>query len=166
MGEELQTNNTEEFDSQNYFDEKLTEQRENFVSKTSYDKLASDYKKMVDAITSGQQLNQPVEKKEKKDLNELQKKFIQASYNGRNLDVWKAAVDLADETMAQKGYNPMCTNGRNCKPEDAEKMNEALGLVKKCIEDCEDSDEVFMSLIKARTDDDPTFLRTLASRNK
>lgn len=153
----------------NMYIDKITELQANTVSKDKYAALQAENKKLLDTLTNGERLATKPEEP-KYDIPALEKAYRDTFGMNSNLLPVKAALELRDAVLATTGKDLFVANANNpafhAKQEAYDSANNVAELFRSCIKDCGGSDEVFTSLLRDRTDDDPTLLRTIANRNK
>lgn len=159
-------------DSQKYIDA-INELKATSVPKEEADRLRAENKQLLDALAKGETLGQKKEK-EKPDLEKLKKAYEDTFGTNGNLAPCKAALEYRNAVLEEEGYDMFIPNSRlsaktgkyQVKEEDAKSAQRVADLLQGCIDDCNGSDQLFTSLLKDRTYDDPTFLRAVISRNK
>lgn len=169
MAEIIETTETNETPDNNMYIEKIQELQANTVTKEKYVALQAENKKLLDALTNGDRLeSKPVEPTY--DIPALEKAYRDSFGCDGNLKPVKAALELRDAVLATTGKDLFVANANNpkfhAKQEAYESAERVAELFRSCIDDCGGSDDVFTSLLRERTDDDPTLLRTIANRNK
>ena len=85
----------------------LNEMKQNSVSRSEYEKLKADNKRLLDSIVNGTSEN--VEVLPKKSIEELRKNFMKEGVS--NLDYWKNALELRERLIEEGQPDPMIPTG-------------------------------------------------------
>lgn len=154
----------------NMYIDTINELKQTTVSKAQYEQVLAENKKLLDSLANGDYSKPAEPEKPKHDLEALKAKWEKTKGLNSNLIPMKAALEYRDAYLEDNGVDLFAPNACNPayeqKPEDLESANNAAEVIRSCIEDCGGSDKTFFSLLCDRTQDDPTFLRTIANRNK
>ena len=171
MAEVIENENVEtnSVDNNNMYIDTINELKQSTVSKAQYEQLQAENKKLLDSLANGDYHHVEPEKPTY-DLDALKKKWTDTFGINSNLIPAKAALEYRDAYLETTGIDLFAPNANNPKyeqkQEDLESAQNAAEVLRSCIEDCHGSDATFYSLLCDRTTDDPTLLRTIASRNK
>lgn len=139
---------------QNYI-EQIQKLKENTVTKEEYDKVVADNAKLVEALTNGKVIEGEKEKKPTRTKEELRKILFDEDSAPNNLDYCKAAIELRDLILAEKGPDPFLPWGKNISPtaEDVECANRVADAMKQCIEYADGDSELFTNELMRITND-------------
>lgn len=170
MDDIIETTETTTTTDNNMYIDTINELKQNTVSKSQYEQVLAENKKLLDSLANGDYSKPAEPEKPKHDLEALKNKWIATFGLNSNLIPAKAALEYRDAYLEDTGIDIMAPNACNPayeqKPEDLESASNAAETIRSCIADCGGSDKTFFSLLCDRTQDDPTFLRFIASRNK
>ena len=154
----------------NMYIDTINELKQTTVSKAQYEQVLAENKKLLDSLANGDYSKPAEPEKPKHDLDKLCKEWQATCGMNGFLEPCRTALAYRDAYLEDNGVDLFAPNACNPayeqKPEDLESANNAAEVIRSCIEDCGGSDKTFFSLLCDRTQDDPTFLRAIASRNK
>ena len=133
---------------------KITELKQNTVSKAEYEKLYNEHKKAVDALVNGGQLS-PEEKEVPVDKDALRKELYCDNPNLTNLEYWKKTLQLRKAIMDEGGNDPFLPYGSKIAPtaEDVEKAERVAQTVQECIDYADSDSHIFTNELDRRTID-------------
>lgn len=135
----------------NYLDT-IKELKENSVSKSDYDKVVAENKRLLNDYINGKTPN--VENVEPKPTTaELRKKFLTEFDSMSNLEHAKTYVALRENVMAETGLDP--TAGTNPSDEDKAQAQKLADVLNECIDIAQDDPVVFQNELNRRIVDSP-----------
>jgi hypothetical protein len=154
MSEEVERVSGEEMsDADTDYVAAIKELQNNTVSKTQYEKLRSENKKLLDALVNGSQIDIP--KEEKVDVNELRRKLFTKDLT--NLEYVDTALKLRTALMEKGERDPFLPCGDKVQ-ETAEMyaraQNVADGL-QACVDFAEGDSGIFTAQLQRITKDSP-----------
>ena len=137
----------------------IQELQNNSVSKTEYNKLRSENKKLLDALVNGQQIDLP--KEEKPDVDELRKKLFNKDANLSNLEYVDTALKLRNALIEQGERDPFLSVGSKVR-ETAEMHDLAQRVadgLQYCVDFAEGDSGIFTAQLQRITKDAPGIRR-------
>lgn len=158
MSEELERESGEEMsDAGTDYVAAIKELQNNTVSKTQYEKLRSENKKLLDALVSGSQIDIPRE--EKVDVNELRRKLFTKDLT--NLEYVDTALKLRTALMENGERDPFLPCGDKVQ-ETAEMYERAQNVangLQTCVDFAEGDSGIFTAQLQRITKDSPIIRR-------
>ena len=133
----------------------IQELQNNSVSKTEYNKLRSENKKLLDALVNGQQIDLP--KEEKPNVDELRKKLFNKDANLSNLEYVDTALKLRNALIEQGERDPFLSVGDKVS-ETAEMYDIAQKVadgLQYCVDFAEGDSGIFTAQLQRITKDSP-----------
>lgn len=134
----------------------IKELKENSVDRAKYDQLRSENKRLLDSIVNGRELEQSVDKGDKRTIQELRKEIFDCANGGKiNLEVAQAIVDLRKELIESGHDDPCCPSGTKtiATEEDKAAAQRVIDVFEQCIEYAEGDNFVFTNELMRRTND-------------
>lgn len=154
MSEELERVSGEEMsDTDTDYVAAIKELQNNTVSKTQYEKLRSENKKLLDALVNGSQIDIPRE--EKVDVNELRRKLFTKDLT--NLEYVDTALKLRTALMENGERDPFLPYGDKVQ-ETAEMYERAQNVadgLQSCVDFAEGDSGIFTAQLQRITKDTP-----------
>lgn len=149
MAEEITRDNEMETD----YVAAIEEMKRNTVSRDVYDKMKEENRKLLNALTNGQEINKPNAAPEKKSAKELAANFMSSSHN--NLTYWQTALELRDAMIAEGMEDPFVPQGKKIAAtrEDYELAQKVADGVASCIEYAEGDSSIFTQELQRITKD-------------
>lgn len=131
----------------------IQELQNNTVSKSLYEKLRGENKKLLDALVNGQQIEAP--KEEKADVSELRKKLFNKDGNLSNLEYVETALKLRNALMDAGERDPFLPYGDRVTVtaemyEQAQAVAEGL---QECVDFAEGDSGIFTAQLQRITKD-------------
>ena len=133
----------------------IQELQNNSVSKSQYEKLRNENKKLLDALVNGQQIDLP--KEEPADINELRKKLFNKDADLNNLEYVETALKLRDALIKQGERDPFLPVGDRV-TETAEMYDTAQRVaegLQECVDFAEGDSGIFTAQLQRITKDTP-----------
>lgn len=133
----------------------IQELQNNSVSKSQYEKLRNENKKLLDALVNGQQIDLP--KEEPVDINELRKKLFNKDADLNNLEYVETALKLRDALIKQGERDPFLPVGDRV-TETAEMYDTAQRVaegLQECVDFAEGDSGIFTAQLQRITKDTP-----------
>lgn len=132
----------------------IKELQNNTVSKEQYLKLKGENKKLLDALVSGNTIEQPVQKP-KADINELRKKLFNKDGQLTNLEFVETSLELRDALMEAGEPDPFLPIGSRVTPtpDEARIAENVAEIYRECIDYADGDSEVFTNELMRRTTD-------------
>lgn len=126
--------------------EALKQMRENTVSKSDYDKLKEDNKKLLQALINGENIDIPTASQDKT-INDLRKSLLDSDSPLSNLEFAQKTIELRDRLLEAGEKDPFLPYGHKVRPTEADKecANRVAQCLKDCIEYAEGDSGVFTS---------------------
>lgn len=156
MNEELtNVSGTEMSEAETDYVAAIQELQNNSVSKTQYEKLRTENKKLLDALVSGQKIDLP--KEEKPDVDELRKKLFNKDANLSNLEYVDTALKLRNALIEKGERDPFLPVGDRVS-ETAEMYDIAQRVadgLQECVDFAEGDSGIFTAQLQRITKDNP-----------
>lgn len=156
MNEELtNVSGTEMSEAETDYVAAIQELQNNSVSKTQYEKLRSENKKLLDALVNGQQIDLP--KEEKPDVDELRKKLFNKDANLSNLEYVETALKLRNALIEKGERDPFLPVGDRV-TETAEMYDIAQRVadgLQECVDFADGDSGIFTAQLQRITKDTP-----------
>lgn len=133
----------------------IQELQNNSVSKTQYEKLRTENKKLLDALVSGQKIDLP--KEEKPDVDELRKKLFNKDANLNNLEYVDTALKLRNALIEKGERDPFLPVGDRVS-ETAEMYDIAQRVadgLQECVDFADGDSGIFTAQLQRITKDTP-----------
>ena len=133
----------------------IQELRNNTVSKTQYDRLRGENKRLLDTLINGGQIDMPVE--EKVDVAELRKKLFNKDGNLTNLEYVESALKLREAMIAAGERDPFLPYGDKVSltSEMIDKANRVAEGLQYCVDQADGDSMMFTSYLQKITKDAP-----------
>ena len=149
MAEEIKNDNAMETD----YVAAIEEMKRNTVSREQFDKMKQENKRLLDALTSGQTIEQKVEAPAKKTVAELANALMNGSSN--NLNYCKTALELRERMMEEGMDDPFVPRGQKISPtrEDYELAQRVADGIQSCIDYADGDSELFTQELQRITKD-------------
>lgn len=133
--------------------EALNELKSSTVSKAQYEKLRTENKKLLDALVSGQQIEQPIANKPT--VSELRTKLFNKDANLSNLEYIDTALKLRDALIENGETDPFLPFGdkvdiTNDMRDKADRVAEGL---KSCVDFADGDSGIFTAQLQRITKD-------------
>ena len=144
--------NQDDADSSVDYVSAIQEMKANSVSKTEYQKLRAENKKLLDALVSGEKIDIPEEKPV--DVNELRKKLFNKDSQLTNLEYVDTALKLRTALIEKGERDPFLPIGThvNESPEMYAKAQNVADILQDCVDFADGDSGVFtaryQSLVK------------------
>lgn len=156
MNEELtNVSGTEMSEAETDYVAAIQELQNNSVSKTQYEKLRTENKKLLDALVSGQKIDLP--KEEKPDVDELRKKLFNKDANLSNLEYVDTALKLRNALIEKGERDPFLPVGDRVN-ETAEMYDIAQRVadgLQECVDFADGDSGIFTAQLQRITKDTP-----------
>lgn len=156
MNEELtNVSGTEMSEAETDYVAAIQELQNNSVSKTQYEKLRTENKKLLDALVSGQQIDLP--KEEKPNIDELRKKLFNKDANLSNLEYVDTALKLRNALIEKGERDPFLPVGDRVN-ETAEMYDIAQRVadgLQECVDFADGDSGIFTAQLQRITKDTP-----------
>lgn len=156
MNEELtNVSGTEMSEAETDYVAAIQELQNNSVSKTKYEKLRTENKKLLDALVSGQQIDLP--KEEKPNIDELRKKLFNKDADLSNLEYVDTALKLRNALIEKGERDPFLPVGDRVS-ETAEMYDIAQRVadgLQECVDFAEGDSGIFTAQLQRITKDNP-----------
>jgi hypothetical protein len=132
----------------------LNELKSSTVSKEKYMKLKGENKKLLDALVSGNVIEQPVQKP-KADINAIRKELFNVDAQHSNLEYIQLTLDLRNALPDAGEPDPFLPFGSRLSPtaEDIQDAENAAQIYQECIDYANGDTEVFTNELMRRTVD-------------
>ena len=129
----------------------LNEMKQNSVSRSEYEKLKADNKRLLDSIVNGTSEN--VEVLPKKSIEELRKNFMKEGVS--NLDYWKNALELRERLIEEGQPDPMIPTGVRVAANqmDYDGVEKLVSGIKHCIDYADGDSQLFTNELQRITRD-------------
>lgn len=156
MNEELtNVSGTEMSEAETDYVAAIQELQNNSVSKTQYEKLRTENKKLLNALVNGQQID--LSKEEKPDVDELRKKLFNKDANLNNLEYVDTALKLRSALIEKGERDPFLPVGDRVS-ETAEMYDIAQRVadgLQECVDFAEGDSGIFTAQLQRITKDNP-----------
>lgn len=156
MNEELtNVSGTEMSEAETDYVAAIQELQNNSVSKTQYEKLRTENKKLLNALVNGQQIDLP--KEEKPNIDELRKKLFNKDANLSNLEYVDTALKLRNALIEKGERDPFLPVGDRVN-ETAEMYDIAQRVadgLQECVDFAEGDSGIFTAQLQRITKDNP-----------
>lgn len=129
----------------------LNEMKQNSVSRSEYEKLKADNKRLLDSIVYGTSEN--VEVLPKKSIEELRKNFMKEGIS--NLDYWKNALELRERLIEEGQPDPMIPTGVHVAANqmDYDGVEKLISGIQHCIDYADGDSQLFTNELQRITRD-------------
>ena len=129
----------------------LNEMKKNSVSRSEYEKLKADNKRLLDSIVNGTSEN--VEVLPKKSIEELRKNFMKEGVS--NLDYWKNALELRERLIEEGQPDPMIPTGVRVAANqmDYDGVEKLVSGIQHCIDYANGDSQLFTNELQRITRD-------------
>lgn len=129
----------------------LNEMKQNSVSRSEYEKLKADNKRLLDSIVNGTSEN--VEVLPKKSIEELRKNFMKEGVS--NLDYWKNALELRERLIEEGQPDPMIPTGVRVAANqmDYDGVEKLISGIQHCIDYADGDSQLFTNELQRITRD-------------
>lgn len=156
MNEELtNVSGTEMSEAETDYVAAIQELQNNSVSKTQYEKLRTENKKLLNALVNGQQIDLP--KEEKPNIDELRKKLFNKDANLSNLEYVDTALKLRNALIEKGERDPFLPVGDRVS-ETAEMYDIAQRVadgLQECVDFADGDSGIFTAQLQRITKDTP-----------
>lgn len=128
--------------------------KKNSVSRSAYEELKADNKKLVDMLTNGETLQQEVVDKPKSS-SEIRAELASYDSDVGNCQYVKTALELRDALMSEGQPDPFVASTHKLTPslEDYESADRVATVLRECLEAANGDDEYFTNELQRRTND-------------
>lgn len=124
---------TEEVDDSVDYIEAIKEIKQNSVSRSSYEKLKQDNKRLMDALIQNKQIETP--KKEEIDVKSIEKRLAERDPRMKSLEGFKLALKLREADLAAGKIDPFISaNNKTPSKEDLESAQRRADIYQECID--------------------------------
>ena len=129
----------------------LNEMKQNSVSRSEYEKLKADNKRLLDSIVNGTSEN--VEVLPKKSIEELRKNFMKEGVS--NLDYWKNVLELRERLIEDGQPDPMIPTGVRVAANqmDYDGVEKLVSGIQHCIDYANGDSQLFTNELQRITRD-------------
>ena len=129
----------------------LNEMKQNSVSRSEYEKLKADNKRLLDSIVNGTSEN--VEVLPKKSIEELRKNFMKEGVS--NLDYWKNVLELRERLIEEGQPDPMIPTGVRVAANqmDYDGVEKLISGIQHCIDYANGDSQLFTNELQRITRD-------------
>ena len=143
---------------QDYLDT-INELKASTVSKTLYDKLKGENKKLLNALANGEQVDIP--KEEKESIEDLRKKLFKKDGNLSNLEYTETALKLRKALIEKGERDPFLPYGEKTtvSSDMIDKANRVAEGLQYCVDQADGDSMMFTSYLQKITKDTPTMRR-------
>ena len=151
--EEIKVESEQVEDSSVDYLEALKTLKQNTVSKSDYDAVREENKKLINSIVNGQSEFKEEEVKKSYDISELKAKLNSGDLT--NLEYVDTALKLRDTVIEQGKPDPFLPIGNNIMPSqtDIECAERVANVFKECIEYAQGDNDIFTNELMRRTID-------------
>lgn len=132
----------------------------NSVSKEQYGKLKEENKKLLNALTSGEQIEgQNTAAQNKRSLDEIRSATFKEGQS--NLEFWKNTLELRERVLEETGEDVFLPHGHNIQVEDTDiaSATRVADVVQQCIDYADGDSQLFTQELQRRTMDTPAIKR-------
>ena len=129
----------------------LNEMKQNSVSRSEYEKLKADNKRLLDSIVNG--TSEKAEVLPKKSIEELRKNFMKEGVS--NLDYWKNALELRERLIEEGHPDPMIPTGVRVAANqmDYDGVEKLVSGIQHCIDYADGDSQLFTNELQRITRD-------------
>lgn len=129
--------------------ETIKELKKNTVSKSDYEKLQEENKKLLQSLVNGETVQQEVEPV---DVGELRKELFSGEADMSNLEYMEKVMKLRDSIIEAGGTDPFLPYGKKIVPtdDDIATADRVAETIKECIEYAEGDSGVFTNELQRR----------------
>ena len=129
----------------------LNEMKQNSVSRSEYEKLKADNKRLLDSIVNG--TSEKAEVLPKKSIEELRKNFMKEGVS--NLDYWKNALELRERLIEEGHPDPMIPTGVRVAANqmDYDGVEKLVSGIQHCIDYADGDRQLFTNELQRITRD-------------
>lgn len=133
--------------------------KENSVPKEQYGKLKEENKKLLNALTSGTQIESGSTALKKRSIDEVRAATFKEDQT--NLEFWTNALELRSRTLEETGEDIFLPKGHNITSSDADisAATKVATVVQECIDYADGDSQIFTQELQRRTIDTPTIKR-------
>lgn len=159
MENENQIEQTNEQSNEDYI-ETIKQLKANSVSKDAYLKIKEDNKKLLNALSSGEQIsNSDAPEKNRITTEELRHNVFNKQHD--NLSYWQDVLALRNRLIEEKHEDIFLPKGHNIDvtDNDVNTANKVADVVKQCIDYADGDSELFTNELMRRTDDSQRIFR-------
>lgn len=134
--------------------EAIKEMKQNSVDRSTYDKLKSENKKLLDALVQGKEIELP-NKNEPVDINQLRKDLFNRDKQLSNLEYVSNALKLRDALLEKGERDPFLPYGDKVSltAEHYDKAETVAQVLKECVEFANGDSGIFTAELQRRTKD-------------
>lgn len=127
----------------------INDLKANSVSKSDYEKLQEENKKLLQSLVNGESYQQPVEDV---DIEALRKELFSDSTDLSNLEYMTKVMQLRDAIIEGGGTDPFLPYGKKIMPtdEDIATANRVSGIIRECIDYADGDSAVFTAELQRR----------------
>lgn len=131
----------------------INELKANSVSKTEYQKLRAENKKLLDALVSGKEID--VQPEKPVNVNELRKKLFNKDSQMSNLEYVETSLKLRDALIEKGERDPFLPIGThvNETPEMYDKAQAVADLLQDCVDFADGDSGVFTARYQSMVKD-------------
>lgn len=141
-------------DNTNDYINQIQKLKENSVSRDDYNKLKADNKRLIEALSNGENLGEKVEPQEDpvEKIKKLRKGLQDRECNLNDLNFIKNVLDLRTEVIKQGGTDPALPIGHNVRitDSDIEGVNRVGRILGECVEDSDNDNNLFIAEVRRR----------------
>lgn len=156
MAEEIMTAEVEIDETQKYIDT-INQMKANSVSRSEYDKIRDENKKLLEAIVQGNNVEtSSTEEAAKPSIQELRNKaYGKGAEDLTDLEYVSTVLDLRDALLEEEGVDHMIPAGKKYSPDlnDQHCAQKAYEALRHCVDVADGDNEVFIQEITRITVD-------------
>lgn len=170
MTEEIMTTDTTVDETQKYIDT-INQLKANSVSRSDYDKIRDENKKLLEAIVQGNSVEtSSTEEAAKPSIQDLRNKaYGKGAENLTDLEYVSTVLDLRDALLEEEGIDHMIPAGKKYSPDlnDQHCAQKAYEALRHCVDVADGDNEVFIQEITRITVDNGLPInKNLQNRNR
>lgn len=131
--------------------EALKEMKQNSVSRTDYNKVKEENKRLLDALVQGKEIELP--KEEAVDVNSLRKALFNKDGQMSNLEYVSTALKLRKALIERGERDPFLPYGDrvDTKAEHYEKAENVANVLQECVDFADGDSGIFTAELQRRT---------------
>lgn len=132
----------------------INELKKNSVSRDEYDSLVAEKKELLNALVSGQTVDQP-EESQGPAASEVRNRLFRNGSEMSNYEFVKNALDLREAVLKETGNDIFVAAGNKLTPtqEDYDKAQQVADVFQQCLEYSNGDSELFTNELQRRTND-------------
>lgn len=133
--------------------EAIKEMKQNSVDRSTYDKLKSENKQLLDALVNGKEIE--IKQEEPVDIAKLRKDLFNKDGHMSNLEYISTALKLRDALIEKGERDPFLPYGEkvDLTAEHYDKAEAVATVLRECVEFAEGDSGIFTAELQRRTKD-------------